>query len=109
MGKFESMEANYLEEPQNTESIKNASMDDMQVAMYKTDEEEWGNIEESSSNWSLCMDHATFQHKDSCEFIFYIGDIHAIEYYENLGFTESFLAQMKKAKQLQYAYICFYN
>lgn len=58
-------------------------------------------FEDESINWQYCMCHATFAHKEECEFIIHAGDEEFVEYIvkemEDFGCTKDFITAYKKA------------
>jgi uridine phosphorylase len=40
---------------------------------------EW-DFEDFDANWNWCVEHATFKHKEACEFIVYCGDPEYVEF-----------------------------
>ena len=89
---------------------------DMKTAV--TTYNNWGDDDiNSDSDWALCMKHATFLHKEECEFIFYIGSDDegcnyredTLEEYTRLGFSEEFLQLVKDAQAQKYVYLLIYN
>lgn len=84
-------------------------MKNMKVAMVELNETDWGDESDPTSNWSLFNMHASFSHRDACEFILYIGEWHIPLIWSELGFTLEILTLMIEAKNKGYNYICFYN
>ena len=58
-------------------------------------------FEDESVNWKYCMCHATFSHKEACEFIIHSGDNdfveHKVEEMKEFGCTEDFINAYKMA------------
>lgn len=69
----------------------------------------WGDETSKESDWSLCNAFATFTHKDSCEFIFYIGCEQTLEDLKQRGFSKEFLKHCHEAAAISCNYILFYN
>lgn len=74
----------------------------------------WGDETDTFSDWSLMNKHATFSHKDACEFIFWIGDpsdneckTNRLEELKQLEFSSHFLIACYEAQKLGYRYLCF--
>lgn len=63
-------------------------------------------------NWKYCMEHATFVHKDACEFIIHCGDgeftNNTAERMMNYGCTKEFIAAYKLAAASGAVRVMFY-
>lgn len=59
-------------------------------------------FEGENINWQYCMQHATFSHKEACEFIIHIGDdefiANCIQEMQEFGCTEDFIRAYREAK-----------
>jgi len=83
---------------------------DRDMRVFQT---EFDFIDKGDTDWRLSLEHATFIHKEACEFIFYVGvdkDSYdaMIKKYAELGFSEDFIKACKKAYTLHYNYTCLY-
>ncbi len=69
---------------------------------------------DGSHDWELALIHATYRHKDACEFIFYLGSegentyLEYFEKYKALGFSSTFLDYIAEAQLLKFNYLNFY-
>lgn len=70
-------------------------------------------FEDENVNWKYCMNHATFTHKEACEFIFSIAE--EDEYFEldvtnmkEQGCTSAFINSLKQARSHGAKYVLFY-
>ncbi len=58
-------------------------------------------FQDENENWKYCVDHATFVHKEACEFIIHCGDVDfrksTAERMKRLGCTEDFIAAYLRA------------
>lgn len=68
----------------------------------------WGDENSPDSTWSLCNIHATFSHKDACEFIFHLPSGYR-EHYKALGFNDDFIDILTDAYTYHYKYVCIYS
>lgn len=69
--------------------------------------------EGESKDWHLANLHATFSHKEACEFIFWVGSDEEsrqrrLEELKELGFSSDFLGEIEAAQKLDFKYLCFY-
>jgi hypothetical protein len=71
-----------------------------------------GLFEDENVNWRFCMEHATFTHKDACEFIIHCGDsefvTNVIEGMKVFGCTKEFIAAYKLAADSGAVRVLFY-
>lgn len=69
-------------------------------------------FEDESVNWQYCMCHATFSHKEACEFIIHSGDAefvnHRSEEMKEFGCTKDFIDAYRKAAKQGAIRILFY-
>lgn len=88
-------------------------IENMEVGAWNLETEEWGDENDPTSDWSLANTHATFSHKDSCEFIFWLGKgemhIERLKDLKELGFSSEFVERCKYASEQGFNYINFYS
>jgi hypothetical protein len=74
-------------------------------------------FENENVNWQYCMKHATFSHKEACEFILHIGDkdcyekSHAertLEEMRDFGCTVEFIRCYEEAVKMGATRVLFY-
>jgi hypothetical protein len=63
----------------------------------------------SDQDWQLAKEHSAFQHREACEFIFYVAEIEFIHGYESEGFSAEFLQLCREAKESGFKYICVFS
>ena len=80
----------------------------------------WWDLDHEDPNWKWCSKHATFAHRDACEYVLYIGgqlgettdDIPYWKLYvedmRNGGCTEDFIAAYLAAKDAGAVRVIFY-
>jgi hypothetical protein len=88
-------------------------MEDMKVGQVNFDHGFTSDTEGETEDWRLANLHATFSHKEACEFIFWVGntpeDREKVKgTYKVLGFSEEFLTEIALAQTLDFTYLCFY-
>lgn len=64
-------------------------------------------------NWQYCKEHATFAHKEACEFIIHIGDDYddwnrKIEEMKDYGCTTEFVRAYEDAARMGAVRVLFY-
>lgn len=64
-------------------------------------------FDEGNRDWRLAMEHATFQHKEDCQFLFFVSQEWAIAEYKNLGFSKRFIAECEIAHKAGFQYVNF--
>jgi len=69
-------------------------------------------FDDEDPNWIWCMAHASFAHREACEFILYIGsDDHSslhVEHMRKGGCTDDFVAAYLAAKDAGAVRVIFY-
>lgn len=88
--------------------MKTKLFEDMKVRAWKLTPEEWGDENDPKSDWSLANLHATFSHKDACEFIFHVAELDWQPLKEK-GFSGKFIQRCIDASNAGYHYVCFYT
>lgn len=88
--------------------INKETMEDMKIAQIHY--ENWGEENDLKSDWNIIQELACFSHKDSCDFILYIGMDNGedLERFSTAGLSGEAWEYCRKAKQEGYKYICFY-
>lgn len=81
---------------------------DMRVGQFNLLE-----FEREGRDWQLAHEHATFSHREACEFIFYLGadlikHLRTMAEYKELGFSRNFLSACAEAYEKGFTYVCFY-
>lgn len=88
-------------------------LESMQAAMvdyteeFNNQETIFGDMHHPDSDWGLLNDHATFSHKEACEFILYT-EYEDTWYKDTVGFSDKLRELVNQAKNEGFKYICFY-
>lgn len=62
----------------------------------------------NQADWNLSVKHATFSHREACEFIFWIGDDDSIQDWTKKGFSKTFLKVCNEAKAKGFRYLMLF-
>lgn len=73
--------------------------------MCSVEYDNWGDESNPKSDWYLMNKHATFAHRNACEFIFYIHD-QLPDFFADM--SDTFKKYYLEAKESGYKYILFY-
>lgn len=87
------------------------NLEDMRIAQVEFDFADGipGKTQYGNKDWDLAQEHATFSHKDACEFMFYIADEESIDNLKSEGFSEELVKVCDHARKSGYNYICLYS
>jgi hypothetical protein len=89
------------------------NLEPMNVAMvdfteeFANQTEILGAEDHPDSDWSLLLNHATFNHKEACEFILYT-EYEDTWYKDTVGFSDKLREIINEAKNQGYKYVCIY-
>lgn len=94
----------------NSYEVKLSDITDMQVANIDYSDVFQLQGEDEGSDWALLNAHATFSHKEACEFILYVGSEPEtlVELLEHFGYSKVLIDYCKAAQSLGFKYVCFY-
>lgn len=81
-----------------------------------TTAEIWWDFDHQDPNWKWCSEHASFAHRDACEYVLYIGAQSSdggywkleVEHMRQGGCTEDFIAAYLAAKNAGAVRVIFY-
>lgn len=87
--------------------MEKSIFEDMKTAIYQYSN--WGDEENPASDWCLLNAHASFSHREACEFILYVGCSDSLDALIDLKYSDLLINLAHLAYAEGYKYLCLYS